>query len=45
MADEKKISVLDIGKKYDVVHSELQNAHTKWETFEKRKDEQTELLH
>jgi hypothetical protein len=44
MADEKKISVLDIGKKYDVVHSELQNAHTKWETFEKRKDERTDEL-
>ena len=39
-----KIPLLDIGKKYDVVHSELQNAHTKWETFEKRKDERTDEL-
>ena len=39
-----KIQTLDIGKKYDVVHSELQNAHTKWETFEKRKDERTDEL-
>ena len=44
MKDEKKISLLDIGKKYDVVHSELQNAHTKWENFEKRKDERTDEL-
>ena len=44
MAEEKKIPLLDIGKKYDVVHSELQNAHTKWETFEKRKDERTDEL-
>ena len=39
-----KIPILDIAKKYDVVHSELQNAHTKWETFEKRKDERTDEL-
>ena len=39
LKDEKKISLLDIGKKYDVVHSELQNAHIKWENFEKKKDE------
>ena len=44
LKDEKKISLLDIGKKYDVVHSELQNAHTKWENFEKRKDERTDEL-
>ena len=39
-----KIPTLDLAKKYDVVHSELQNAHTKWETFEKRKDERTDEL-
>ena len=39
-----KIPLLDIDKKYDVVHSELQNAHTKWEIFEKRKDERTDEL-
>ena len=43
-ANLNKIKTLDIGKKYDVVHSELQNAHTKWETFEKRKDERTDEL-
>ena len=43
-ANLNKIQILDIGKKYDVVHSELQNAHTKWETFEKRKDERTDEL-
>ena len=40
----QKIPTLDLPKKYDVVHSELQNAHTKWETFEKRKDERTDEL-
>ena len=45
MSREREIGTLDINQKYDVVHSELQNAHTKQETFEKRKDEQTELLH
>jgi len=44
MSNVNKIQTLDIGKKYDVVHSELQNAHTKWETFEKRKDERTDEL-
>ena len=44
LKDEKKISLLDIGKKYDVVHSELQNAHIKWENFEKKKDEKTDEL-
>jgi hypothetical protein len=44
MAHEREIGTLDINQKYDVVHSELQNAHTKWETFEKRKDEKTDEL-
>ena len=44
LKDEKKIPLLDIGKKYDVVHSELQNAHIKWENFEKKKDEKTDEL-
>ena len=44
LKDEKKISLLVIGKKYDVVHSELQNAHIKWENFEKKKDEKTDEL-
>ena len=44
MKNPKSVPTLDIGKKYDVVHSELQNAHTKWETFEKRKDERTDEL-
>ena len=41
---EKDIGTLDINQKYDVVNSELQNAHTKWENFEKRKDEKTDEL-
>ena len=44
MSREREIGILDINQKYDVVHSELQNAHTKWETFEKRKDERTDEL-
>ena len=36
MSRERDIGLLDINQKYDVVHSELQNAHTKWETFEKK---------
>ena len=44
MSHEREIGTLDINQKYDVVHSELQNAHTKWETFEKRKDEKTDEL-
>jgi hypothetical protein len=44
MAHDREIGTLDINQKYDVVHSELQNAHTKWETFEKRKDERTDEL-
>ena len=44
MAHEREIGTLDINQKYDVVHSELQNAHTKWETFEKKKDERTDEL-
>ena len=44
LSHEREIGQLDINQKYDVVHSELQNAHTKWETFEKRKDERTDEL-
>lgn len=40
----KDVGTLDINQKYEVVHSELQNAHTKWENFEKRKDEKTDEL-
>lgn len=38
------IGTLDINQKYDVVHSELQNAHKKWENFEKTKDVSTDAL-
>ena len=37
MAHEREIGALDINQKYYVAHSELQNAYTKWETFDKKK--------
>ena len=37
-------AALDLSQKYDVVRSELQNANTKWEKFEKKKDELTDDL-
>lgn len=44
MEKEQKPAILDMNQKYDVVHSELQHTHTKWETFEKKKDEETDKL-
>ncbi|MCQ2820735.1 MAG: coiled-coil domain-containing protein [archaeon] len=41
---EQREEGLDMNQKYDVVHSELQNAHTKWENFEKKKDMETDKL-
>ncbi len=35
---------LDLAQKYDVVRTELQNAHTKWEQFESKKDQKTDDL-
>lgn len=40
----RDVPLLDISQKYDVVRNELQNAHTKWENFEKKKDERTDEL-
>ena len=41
---EQREQKLDMNQKYDVVHSELQNAHAKWENFEKKKDTETDKL-
>jgi len=35
---------MDLSQKYDVVRKELENANTKWELFEKRKDQLTDQL-
>ena len=35
---------LDLTQKYEVVRTELQNAHSKWELFESKKDQKTDDL-
>ena len=40
----RDVPILDISQRYDVVRNELQNANSKWEMFEKKKDERTDKL-
>jgi len=40
----RDIPLLDITQRYDVVRNELQNVNSKWEMFERKKDEKTDKL-
>ena len=40
----REVPLLDNAQKYDVVRNELQHVNSKWEMFEKRKDEKVDRL-
>lgn len=40
----KEVPLLDITQRYDVVRNELQHVNSKWEMFERKKDEKTDRL-
>lgn len=40
----REVPLLDIAQRYDVVRNELQHVNSKWEMFERKKDEKTDRL-